>query len=121
MHCTAIGKALLAYADDELQAAVLSGPLDRRTPHTVVAPGVLRRQLDRVLETGLAYEREESTPGLLCVAAPVLDVAGQAAVAAISVTGPVGRFRPEQHETAVRAAATALASTLARRRGGIGG
>jgi DNA-binding IclR family transcriptional regulator len=117
MHCTAIGKVLLAHAESSVRDEVLGGPLERRTPHTVVAPGMLRRQLDRVLETGAAYEREESTPGLLCVAAPVLDPDGRAALAAVSVTGPVGRFRPEAHETAVRAVATSLASTLARRRG----
>lgn len=115
MHCTAIGKVLLAFADDDEQAAVLKAPLERRTPHTIIAPGMLRRQLTKATETGVAYEREESTPGLLCVAAPVLRPDGHTAVAAISVTGPAGRFRPETHETAVRAAATALASTLARR------
>ncbi len=115
MHCTALGKVLLAHADPAIRSAVLSGPLARRTPHTVVAPGLLEQQLDRALETGLAFEREESTPGLLCVAAPVLDTDGATAVAAISVTGPVGRFRPDAHQNAVRAAATALASTLARR------
>ncbi|TIC84973.1 IclR family transcriptional regulator [Nocardioides sp. GY 10113] len=119
MHCTAIGKALLAHAEPEVRRAVLDGELTRRTPYTVVAPGLLEQQLERTLETGLAYEREESTPGLLCVASPVLEPDGHRAVAAISVTGPVGRFRPEQHETAVRAAAAALASTLARRRGGL--
>jgi len=119
MHCTALGKVLLAHADPEIRATVLAGPLARRTPHTVVAPGLLEQQLERALETGLAYEREESTPGLLCVAAPVLDTDGSTAVAAISVTGPVGRFRPEVHQNAVRAAATALASTLARRPGGL--
>ncbi|MDQ1103762.1 DNA-binding IclR family transcriptional regulator [Nocardioides zeae] len=117
MHCTAIGKVLLAHADDEVRAGVLGAVLERRTPHTVVAPGLLRGQLARVLETGVGFEREESTPGLLCVAAPVLEPDGHGAVAAISVTGPVGRFRPESHQTAVRAAATALASTLARRGG----
>ncbi|MCR6032865.1 helix-turn-helix domain-containing protein [Nocardioides sp. zg-579] len=116
MHCTAIGKVLLAHAADEVRDELLAGPLERRTPHTVVAPGLLRRQLAKVLETGVAYEREESTPGLLCVAAPVLDPDGRTALAAISVTGPVGRFRPEAHETAVRAAAAALGSTLSRRR-----
>ncbi|UDY23678.1 IclR family transcriptional regulator [Nocardioides sp. Kera G14] len=116
MHCTAIGKVLLAHADPELQADVLAGPLERRTPRTIVAPGVLRRQLTRIVETGVSYEREESTPGLLCVAAPVFETDGRTPLAAISVTGPVGRFRPEAHETAVRAAATALASTLGRRR-----
>lgn len=116
LHCTAIGKALLAYADPDLQRRVLAGPLERRTPHTVMAPGLLRRQLDGVLENGVAFEREESTPGLLCVSAPVLDVDGQTAVAAISVTGPVGRFRPEAHISAVRAAAHTLSSVVARRR-----
>lgn len=114
MHCTAIGKVLLAHADPATQHAVLTGPLERRTPHTVVAPGMLRRQLDAVLEQGVAFEQEESTVGLRCVAAPVLDVSGRAALAAISVTGPVGRFRPEQHVAAVRAAATGLASVLLR-------
>ncbi len=119
MHCTALGKVLLAHADPAIRAAVLSGPLPRRTPHTIVAPGLLEQQLDRALENGLAFEREESTPGLLCVAAPVLQPDGATAVAAVSVTGPIGRFRPEAHQNAVRAAATALASTLARRPGGL--
>lgn len=116
LYCTAIGKVLLAHAGPEARAAVLTGPLQRRTPHTVVAPGLLRRQLDVVLETGVAHEREESSLGLLCVAAPVLDVDGRTALAAISVAGPVGRFRPELHETALRAAAQAFSSVLIRRR-----
>ncbi|GII64816.1 IclR family transcriptional regulator [Sphaerisporangium krabiense] len=114
LHCTAIGKALLAHAGAGLRREVLSGPLERRTPHTVVAPGILRRQLWRVTETGVAFETEESTAGLACVAAPVLGRDDEP-LAAISVAGPVGRFRPETHVTAVRAAAAALAATLTRR------
>ncbi|WP_300679724.1 IclR family transcriptional regulator [Nocardioides sp.] len=116
MHCTALGKVLLAHATPELRAEVLSKPLERRTPHTIIAPGVLRQQLDRVLETGVAFEREESTAGLLCVASPVFEPDGSSPVAAISVTGPVGRFRPETQVTALRAVSAALGSTLARRR-----
>ena len=118
MHCTAIGKVLLASAAPSVRRAVLSGPLERRTSHTIVAPGLLNRQLEAVLEQGVAFEHEESTVGLLCVAAPVLDAVGQHALAAISVTGPVGRFRPEQHVAAVRAAATGLSSVLLRRTAG---
>lgn len=114
MHCTAIGKALVAFADPEVRRAVLDGPLERRTAQTVVAPGLLSRQLARVRETGVSFEYEESRTGLQCVAAPVLDGNGRRAVAAISVTGPVGRFRPESHATAVRAAATGLSSVLSR-------
>ena len=116
LHCTALGKVLLAHADPELRRSVLSGPLERRTPRTVVAAGLLARQLDEVLETGVAFEHEESAVGITCVAAPVL-VGGTEVVAAVSVTGPTTRLRPEQHVPAVRAAATGLASTVARRRG----
>ncbi|MGW0038884.1 IclR family transcriptional regulator [Gordonia sp. NPDC003376] len=115
LHCTAIGKVLLAHADPELQQQVLAGPLKPWTPHTIVASGLLRRRLATILEAGVGFEREESTLGLLCVAAPVLDTGTGEAVAAISVTGPVGRFRPEAHVAAVRAAAAGIAGVLARR------
>ena len=116
VHCTAIGKVLLAYSDSEVQQEVLSGPLERRPPHTVVAPGLLERQLVTALESGVAFEREESAPGLQCVAAPILADGGDRALAAVSITGPVGRFRPEAHVALVRAAAQGLSSLVARRR-----
>jgi DNA-binding IclR family transcriptional regulator len=114
LHCTAIGKALLAHAGDELVARVVGGGLERRTPHTITAPGLLRRQLASSRETGVAYEREESMLGLLCVAAPVLD-RDDRPLAAISLAGRVGRFRPEKHLLQLRAAAGGVAATLARR------
>ncbi|MFC4605973.1 IclR family transcriptional regulator [Rhodococcus kronopolitis] len=114
LHCSAIGKALLAYSGPALQREVLSAPMVRRTPHTVVAPGILRTQLTRVVETGVAFEREESALGITCVAAPVLGRDDEP-VAAISVTGPTSRFRPELHVSAVRAAAGSLGSTFVRR------
>jgi DNA-binding IclR family transcriptional regulator len=73
LHCTAIGKALLAFSPPELFIRVVEEGLDRRTPRTITAPGLLRQQLDRVVETGVAFEYEESAVGLACVAAPVLD------------------------------------------------
>lgn len=115
LHCTGIGKVLLAHADPELRRRVLSGRLERWTPRTVVAPGLLARQLDAAVESGVAFEREESAVGIACVAAPIFDVATNAAIAAISVTGPVTRFRPETHVDALRAAAAGIGSTLNRR------
>lgn len=114
LHCTAIGKVLLAHSGTDLLERVVAGGLERRTPHTITAPGLLRRQLDEALRTGVAFEREESTLGLVCVAAAVLD-RDDRPVAAISVTGPTPRFQPEQHVGAVRAAAAGAAATLARR------
>ena len=114
LYCTAIGKALLAHADRALLRDVVAGGLARLTPRTLTAPGLLRKQLDRAVETGVAFEYEESAPGIVCVAAPVLDAADRA-VAAISVTGPVRRFQPEKHAGLVKAAAAGVSSTWARR------
>ncbi|MFC3241066.1 IclR family transcriptional regulator [Gordonia humi] len=116
LHCTGIGKALLAHSDVELRQEVLSAPLARRTPRTIIAPGLLAAHLDTVRENGIAFEYEESTIGIACVAAPILDVGTNDAVAAVSVTGPLTRYRPEPHADAVRAAATGIAATLHRRR-----
>jgi DNA-binding IclR family transcriptional regulator len=113
LHCTAIGKALLAFSPPEVLVRLVEQGLTRRTPRTITAPGLLRQQLDRVAETGVAFEFEESTVGLACVAAPVLDAADRP-VAAISITGPITRFRPEAAVPAVRAAAAGVASVLAR-------
>lgn len=114
LYCTAIGKALLAFAPADLAGELIAGRLERRTPRTIVTPGVLQRQLGTVRERGLAYEHEESTVGISCVAAPVLDSAEQV-IAAISVTGPVTRFRPDSAAAAVKAAAAGIAATWARR------
>lgn len=114
LHATAIGKALLAWADEEDRVGVLTAPLERRTARTITAPGRLREQLDQVRETGVAFEYEEGALGLVCVAAPVLDAADRP-VAAISVAGAISRFRPSDHAASVRAAAAGIAATLARR------
>ncbi|ROO86328.1 IclR family transcriptional regulator [Actinocorallia herbida] len=113
-HCTAIGKAMLAFSPPDVLAGVLDGELVRRTPRTITAPGLLRRQVERIAETRVAFEYEESATGIVCVAAPVLDPYDRP-VAAISVTGPVARFRPEAHQVSVKAAAAGIAGTLARR------
>lgn len=114
LHCTAIGKVLLAHTGDDLLRAVVAAGLARRTPRTVTGPGLLRAQLERVVEAGVAFEHEESAVGLVCVAAPVL-AADDTPVAAVSVSGPVTRFHPEAHVAPVRAAAAGIAATLARR------
>ena len=77
--------------------------LARRAPRTVVHVDVLRRQLDAARERNLAFEHEESAVGITCVAAAIRE-GGDLARAAVSVTGPVHRFAPERHATAVRAA-----------------
>lgn len=114
MHATALGKALLAWSPAQVQEEVLAYRLRRCSPRTIVNRTVLRRQLDEVVERGVAFEYEESAVGITCVAAPVLGTADEP-LAGISVTGPVGRFQPARHASAVHAAAAGAAATLARR------
>ncbi len=47
-HATGVGKAILAFSPPEVVSAVITGGLARRTARTIVAPGVLRRELSRV-------------------------------------------------------------------------
>jgi DNA-binding IclR family transcriptional regulator len=114
LHATAIGKALLAHAPAEVRDRVLGDCLPRFAPRTLVNPKVLGEQLGTVVETGVAYEYEESAVGIVCVAVPVFDSRDEV-VAAVSVTGPVTRFHPPSHAAAARAAASGIAATLARR------
>ncbi len=114
LHCTAIGKTLLAHADASLLPAVLERGLHRLAPRTIGSATVLDGQLKTIAETGIAYEYEESAMGIVCVAGPVTDRAGEV-VAAVSVTGPADRFVPARHRGQVRAAAAGISATLARR------
>lgn len=113
LHATALGKALLAHAPAQDRTNILSASLNRVTPRTVTASGLLEDQLARVVAHGVAFEFEESAAGVACVAAPVLD-SHRRALAAISVTGPIHRFDPRRHSAPVLSAATGIATALAR-------
>jgi DNA-binding IclR family transcriptional regulator len=89
-HCSAVGKLFYAYGSMPLP----TGPLPRRTPHTVTTSRALAAEMDTVRELGWASAYEELEPGLVAVAAPVWDSHG-VVVAGISVSGPVQRVGRE--------------------------
>lgn len=86
-HCTAAGKALLAWRHS-WRDAVLEQPLDSFTERTTTGPESLRRELGRTVARGYAIEDREYQPATRGLAAPVLAETGQP-VAAISVVGLV--------------------------------
>jgi IclR family KDG regulon transcriptional repressor len=93
-YCTAVGRAIFAFAPEATVERLLSGPLARRTPRTVVDPGRLREILAEVRERGFAIEDEESEPGIRCIAAPVRS-AGDTVVGAVGIAGPSQRLSLE--------------------------
>jgi DNA-binding IclR family transcriptional regulator len=109
LHATGVGKVLLAYAPGEVRRAVLSAPLDRFTPCTVVSPILLERQLSRIPEDGYAVTSEEMTLGACSVAVPV--AIGGAVIAALGVVVPNLRGRTRL-VLAMRVAAQGVARSL---------
>ncbi|MBO3751305.1 IclR family transcriptional regulator [Streptosporangiaceae bacterium NEAU-GS5] len=87
LHCSALGKAFLAYGTADLPR----GALERRTPQTITDRRALRAQLAEIRRIGYAVAWEELEPGLIAVAAPVQGWDG-AVVAALSVSGPTVRL-----------------------------
>jgi DNA-binding IclR family transcriptional regulator len=98
IHCTASGKVILAFAPNPLRQRLLSRPLERRTPHTIVDRAELEEQLVRALDAGFARTYQELEVGLDAIAAPVHSADGSV-VAALDVSGPAHRLqdgdRPE--------------------------
>ncbi|MFC4113593.1 IclR family transcriptional regulator [Nonomuraea zeae] len=88
LHCTAIGKAILAHLPEEEVRAVLAAtaPLISNTPATIVDPALLMAELESVRQRGYAVDDEENEPNVRCVAAVAHDAAGTV-VGAVSVAG----------------------------------
>ncbi|HTS67983.1 MAG TPA: IclR family transcriptional regulator [Terriglobia bacterium] len=92
LHCTGVGKTLLAYQGEELLHQIAESPgLTRLTGHTLTTLPHLRKELERIREQGYAVDHEEAVEGLRCVAGPIFNHLGQIA-AAFSVAGPAMRL-----------------------------
>ena len=66
--CTALGKTLAAFSPPEVGEQVMRSGLVARTPNTVTSPSALRRELARVRNEGIGFDREETVSG--CGASP---------------------------------------------------
>jgi DNA-binding IclR family transcriptional regulator len=62
-------------------------PLTPFTVHTITDARVFKQELERIRQSGVAYDREETQVGLSCVAAPVSDYTGEV-IAALSGLNP---------------------------------
>ena len=114
LHCTALGKVLLAY-DVELTCELT--PFTRRT---IVARAVLARALAEVRDRGWAVDNEENVAGEASIAAPIRGYGGLV-VGAIGVFGAVERICDGRPNPAlvgyVRDAARAVSRDLGALRG----
>jgi DNA-binding IclR family transcriptional regulator len=93
MHSTAAGRVLLAFSNRSARSLPTSS-LVKLTERTIVDPGELDVELERVREQGYAVVVDEHIEGVTAIAAPVVDAAGDR-VNTISVAGPTQRIDPE--------------------------
>jgi DNA-binding IclR family transcriptional regulator len=84
LHCTGVGKAILAFFPEERQNLVLNRDLTRYTANTLTDPGELRTHLDQIRCQGYAIDNGEHEENVRCIAMPLLKSAGQV-VGAVSI------------------------------------
>ncbi|MCP4221146.1 MAG: IclR family transcriptional regulator [bacterium] len=95
LHATGLGKSILSILPENTRELLLNHLiLDKRTPKTITAPGILKEQIEGVLRNGYSTDYEELEEGLFCVAVPLL-IEELNFYGAISCSGPNVRFTPD--------------------------
>lgn len=90
-HCSADGKAMLAYQSSEMIQSITADGLAPLTPKTITDVAQLMTDLAQVRARGYSLDDEEHEIGLRAIAAPIRDHTGEV-VAAISIAGPIQRM-----------------------------
>jgi DNA-binding IclR family transcriptional regulator len=93
LYCTAAGRVLLAFADEEFQDEYMrTTKLEARTDRTIATRKALRAELDKVCKTRLSLSIGEMFPESAAVSAPIFGANGKV-VAAMAVGGPSERLQ----------------------------
>jgi IclR family transcriptional regulator, acetate operon repressor len=116
LHCTAIGKTLLAMQPQRSRNRYLNVlELKPHTPDTIVDPARLQGELDEVrANDGLAFDNQEFLSGVICAAVPI-HTRDRRLVAALGVTAPRARWSLDSargHVPALFEAASRLGETF---------
>jgi DNA-binding IclR family transcriptional regulator len=91
MHCTALGKAFLAYVEEQDLKSYLKLPLEKFTPNTITTLAGLKTELNRIRKKGYAFDNEEYVAGVRCISCPILNQY-DAPVAMLGISGPKSRI-----------------------------
>lgn len=95
MHCTGLGKALLAFlSPGEIDSIIRTHGLGRHNENTIYNPKRFFEELKRIVRLGYALDDEEDELGMRCIGVPVFDGNGRP-VAAISIAGSISEITPD--------------------------
>jgi DNA-binding IclR family transcriptional regulator len=115
LHCTSIGKALLAYQDARLAEEIIARGLPKVAPNTITDAETFRTELQKVRRQGFAFDDLEFHDDMRCIAVPVFEASG-AVRAGISLSGPASRYSLAKLEE-LKERSLVAARNLARRLG----
>ena len=99
-YATGVGKAMLAYLEEEIIQKKLPDTFEPITPKSITGKLTLLKDLEKTRSRGYAFDDEENIEGLTCVAAPIFDYSGKAKYA-ISISGPTIRMNYEKIEESI--------------------
>jgi DNA-binding IclR family transcriptional regulator len=95
VHCTSVGKAILAFQPAARIDAIIAGGLKRFTDATITDGRKLKSELKLIRARGYAVDEGEHQPGIRCVGAPIHDRTGRV-IAGLSASGPARRLKKDQ-------------------------
>jgi DNA-binding IclR family transcriptional regulator len=96
VHCTSVGKAILAFLPEDRAADVVKRTrFERFTSRTIANAEALRTEMEKTRRRGYAVDDEEFEEGLRCIAVPLLD-AQRLPVGAVSISGPSFRVTAQK-------------------------
>jgi DNA-binding IclR family transcriptional regulator len=115
VHCTALGKIILAsLRPDQLKRVLDRIELKPSTANSISDVATLMGEIEETRRTGVAFDDGEFNPEVRCIAVPVMDFTGQV-VGALGISGPIWRLSNQAlqtHAKLVRAAANRLSTEL---------
>lgn len=115
LHCTAIGKLFLsAQSDETFDSLVKTIRLTKYTDSTIIDPEALRATFDEIRATGVSIDNQEFMYGVVCIAVPVFDPAGEIR-AGLAISAPEARMsaaRALEHAPVLREAAEKMQAAM---------
>ena len=112
LHCSSLGKALLAAVTDSSVLKVLDAVgFEPVTPYTIADKELLLADLALTRQRGYSLDQQEAVPGVFCVGAPVRDHTGRS-IAAVSLSTIKDFFNPENTGPLVARAAVEISHAM---------
>jgi DNA-binding IclR family transcriptional regulator len=98
IHCTGLGKALIAHLPEQtIERIIREHGLPRHNDQTLSSSRKLKADLALTVARGYSIDNEEDEVGMLCIGAPIFDPLGTP-VAAVSISGTTEQIMPSNLE-----------------------